>query len=131
MMQYRTKDFYIFRASSLLSELKAFSVSIINVALQANFNVLREKLFFFTMTCHLQGVTLYRKAFPSISRLSSIARSLLRSPAALPSSAHHFWVTFGFCRSSIGGVIPIPYIAIARGSPCVVPSVNVKTVLLT
>ena len=50
MMQCRTKDFYIFRASSLLSELKAFSASIINMALHANFNLLREKLFFFTLT---------------------------------------------------------------------------------
>ena len=31
----------------------------------------------------------------------------------------------------MSGIIPIPYIAIARGSPCVVPSVDVKTVLLT
>ena len=29
------------------------------------------------------------------------------------------------------GIIPIPYIVIARGSPCVVPSVDVETVLLT
>ena len=28
-------------------------------------------------------------------------------------------------------IIPIPYIAIARGSPCVVPSVDVKIVFLT
>ena len=41
---------HFFRASSLLSEMKAFSASIINMALQANFDVLREKLFFFTMT---------------------------------------------------------------------------------
>ena len=63
MMQYRTKDFYIFRASSLLSELKAFSASIINMTLQANFNVLREKLFFFTMvdTCKASHCT--RKPF--------------------------------------------------------------------
>ena len=42
-----------------------------------------------------------------------------------------FWVTFGFRRSSISGIIPIPYIAIAKGSTCVVPFVDVKIVLLT
>ena len=42
-----------------------------------------------------------------------------------------FWVKFGSCRSSIKGIILISFMAIARGSPCVVPSVDVKTVLLT
>ena len=37
---------------------------------------------------------------------------------------------FGFCRISISGIIPIPYLAIARGSPYVVPSVYDKIVLL-
>ena len=62
----------------------------------------------------------------SLSVLSSIARRLLRSPVA-----YRFWVAFGFCKSSISGIIPIPYIAIARGSLCVVPAVDVKTGLLT
>ena len=34
-----------------------------------------------------------------------------------------------FFRSSISEIIPILYIAIARGSPCVVLSIDVKTVL--
>ena len=42
-----------------------------------------------------------------------------------------FLVDIWFCRSSISGIITIPYIATARGSPRVVPSVQVKTVLLT
>ena len=54
-----------------------------------------------------------------------------QSPAALPPSAYNFRLTFGFCRSLISGIIPIPYIAIAKGSPSVVPSVEIKTVLLT
>ena len=62
----------------------------------------------------------------SLSVLSSIARRLLRSPVA-----YRFWVAFGFCKSSISGIIPIPYIANARGSLCVVPAVDVKTGLLT
>ena len=40
-------------------------------------------------------------------------------------------VTFGFCRSSISQIIPFPYIAFARGSPCIEPSVDVKIVVLT
>ena len=38
MMCCRTKDFYIFRASSLLSELKAFSASISSVASVSSFS---------------------------------------------------------------------------------------------
>ena len=36
-----------------------------------------------------------------------------------------------FFKSSISGIIALPYKAISRGSPWVVPSVDVKTVLLT
>ena len=87
--------------------------------------------FSLTMSSRLEGFTLHPKDFPCTSRLSSIARRLIKSPAALPSSVYLFWVTLGFCRSSLSEIIPIPYIAIARGSPCVLPSVDVKTVFLT
>ena len=40
-------------------------------------------------------------------------------------------VIFGFCRSLISGIISILYIALARGSFCAAPSVNVKTMLMT
>ena len=71
-----------------------------------------SRRFSFTMSLHLEGFTLYPKA--------------VHIPV-------HICVPFlgDICRSSISGIIPIPHIALVRGSPCVVPSVDVKTVLLT
>ena len=114
-----------------MTDPRTLKPSTIVIFVPSNTFMALSRQFSFTMSWHLEGFTLYPKAFPCTSRLSSIARRLLRSPAALSSSAYHFWWKFGFCRSSISGIIPIPSIAIARGSPCVVPSVDVKTVLLT
>ena len=68
--------------------------------------------------------------FLCTTRLSSFARRLSSSPAVLCRLRTIFWVKVGFCMSSIGGIILIPYIAIARLTPCTAHLVDVKNVLL-
>ena len=86
-----------------------------------------SRRFSFTMSWHLEGFTLYPKAV-HIPFVQYCAETL-----KITCSASIICVPFlgDICRSSISGIIPIPYIALVRGSPCVVPSINVKTVLLT
>ena len=91
----------------------------------------RRFSFFYELTLGRFRIIAKNFLFLCLSKLSSAARRFLTSPAALPYSGYNFLVTFSFCGSSISGFIPNPYIAIARGAPCVVPSVDIKNVLLT
>ena len=63
--------------------------------------------------------------------LSRTHRRLFKLPTALPSSAYHFCVTLLSLTSFIKGTVASPYIAIANGSPCVVPSLDRITFLFT
>ena len=61
------------------------------------------------------------KKLPSDTILSRTVRRLLYLPAAFPSSAYHFWVTLS-TDNFLRGIMARPYMALASGSPWVVPS---------
>ena len=62
------------------------------------------------------------KIFFSDTILSRMVRGLLKLPTAFPSSAYHFWITLSADKSFMRGITARPYMAIASGSPWVVPS---------
>ena len=62
------------------------------------------------------------KNLPSDTILSRTVRRLLNLPTTFPSSAYHFWVTLSGDKSFMRGIMARPNMAIAGGSPWVVPS---------
>ena len=58
-------------------------------------------------------------------------RRLFKLPTAFSSSAYHFCVRLLLFTSFIKSKVASPYIAIANGSPCVVPSLDRITFLFT
>ena len=71
---------------------------------------------------HFGGLTRYPYLGLSWVSLSKSALISFNLPTTLPSSAYHFCVKESLWSLDIRGRIAIPYIAIARGSPCVLPS---------
>ena len=59
--------------------------------------------------------------------LSRTLRRIFKLPTAFPSSAYHFCVRLLSLTSFVQGKVASPYIAIANGSPCVVPSLDRTT----
>ena len=62
--------------------------------------------------------------------LSRTLRRLLKFPTVFPSSAYHFCVRMLSLTSFIKSEVASPYLVIANGSPCVVPSPDRLTFFL-
>ena len=58
----------------------------------------------------------------SVTILSRTIRKLLNLLTAFPSSAYHLWVTLSTDKTFMRGIMARLYMAIASGSPWVVPS---------
>ena len=74
------------------------------------------------MSWHLDAFTWLPKNLPSDTILSRTVRRLLNLSTAFPSSAYHFWVNLSTEKSFMRGNMTRPNMAIASGSPRVVPS---------
>ena len=97
----------------------------------ANVSRARSIFSFFTITWHFGALTTYLYPGPSVFRALNVSyRSDIR-PHAFPSSAYHLWITFTFEIFCIRVRIATPYMHIASGSPCVVPSSDHSVVPFT
>ena len=97
----------------------------------ANVSRARSVFSFLTITWHFGAWTKY--PYPGLSVFRALVvlyRSDIR-PRAFPSSAYHLWITCTFEIFCIRGRIAFPYMHIASGSPCVVPSSDHSVVPFT